>query len=243
MVRVFAMVAVCGCYAPQNLTGSPCNPENPICPFGQQCVAVSDDQHRCEVGGSGSDDAAIDGPRHDARVDAAPPDAMHSFAYVATVAACIERLFPSPMLCITENGASQLVVDAQDSTTGQPWDAFVRFDLDGAIAGHTVVAVKLELTATDSARAPSDNSGVVWKSSPFTAMDLSMAEPAKVGAAAIAPSQGAVIKLQVVRWPLPTSVVAANAAVYLELESPSVDGVNYWDLTGANPPRLLIDAN
>jgi hypothetical protein len=178
-------------------------------------------------------------PPPDAAPDAAP-DAQAVFAYTATVAACIDPAAPNPSLCTSIKGPAQLVVDMLDATTMQPWDAFVRFDLDAAFAGRTIQMVRLELTATDDKLAASGNSGTLYQVDPFALADLSLAEPKKVGTTALAPSQGAVAALQVVMWPVPASLAAPNGSVYLELETTSQDGVNYWNLAGPNPPRLVV---
>ena len=170
----------------------------------------------------------------------APPDAQAVFAYTATIADCIDPMTPNPDQCTSIKGPEQLVVDMLDATTMQPWDAFLRFDLDGALAGKPIAVVRLELTATDDKLASSGNSGVLYQVQSFTRADLFLAEPMKVSATALAPSQGAVVALQVVMWPVPSALVAANGSVFLELENPSQDGVNYWNLAGPDPPRLVV---
>jgi hypothetical protein len=87
----------------------------------------------------------------------------------------------------------------------------------------------------------SDNSGIVYQSVEFTNADLSTAEPMKAQMAALAPSQGAVVQLQTVEWALPASLASPDGSVYLELETPSADGVDYWDKDGTTPPQLIID--
>jgi hypothetical protein len=198
-----------------------------VCPAGQTCQPVG----VCSATSIPLPDAAIDGP----------PDAQASFAYPAAIAKCINPLAtpPSPSACAAASPANQLHVDGD--ATMHPWDAFLRFDLDDAFAGRTVTGVRLQLTASDSAAAMSDNSGVVYKSVEFTNADLSTAEPLKAQTAALAPSQGAVAPLQTVEWPLPAALVSANGSIYLELENPSTDGVDYWDNAGATPPQLIVD--
>jgi hypothetical protein len=63
----------------------------------------------------------------------------------------------------------------------------------------------------------------------------------KAQTAALAPSQGAVGPMQTVEWSLPVTLASPNGSIYLELENPSADGVDYWDRTGTTPPQLLID--
>jgi hypothetical protein len=182
-------------------------------------------------------------PLPDAAADApdAPPDAQTVYPYGAIIAKCINPLAtpPSPSACSSVSGADTVIVDGDD--TMHPWDTFLRFDLDTAFAGRTVVGVRLQLTATDATIAMSNNSGLVYESVPFTNTDLTVAEPAKAQAMALAPSQGAVTQLQTVEWPLPASLVTAGGSVYLELESPSTDGVDYWNRAGATPPQLFVD--
>ena len=101
--------------------------------------------------------------------------------------------------------------------------------------------MRLHLTATDAAGAPSYNSGIVYKTVEFTNADLSVAEPMKAQTAALAPSQGPITMLQTVEWPLPASLASPNGSIYLELENPSADGADYWDRSGATPPQLIVD--
>jgi hypothetical protein len=216
-----------GCYGPKAPSGAPCDPAAPVCPAGQTCQPVG----VC---------SAIPMPLPDAAIDAAP-DAQAIFAYPAVIAKCINPLAtpPSPGACAAASPANQLHVDGDASM--HPWDTFLRFDLDDAFAGRTVTGVRLQLTATDVAAAMSDNSGVVYKSVEFTSADLSTAEPMKAEMGALAPSQGEVVPLQTVEWALPASLASPNGSVYLELETPSADGVDYWDQTGTTPPQLFID--
>jgi len=250
---VLLLLLVSGCYAPQVTPGAPCDPLINNCPReltcasgpggfscqrpgGAQATDATPDTSGDGAGPPG--DAANDGPKGDAPTDVAQ---VTHLEYSSTVADCVDRVAPNPDGCITANGAGQLVLDADDSVTLNPWDGFARFDLDNQIAGRIVTSVKLRMTATSDAKAPSPDSGVVWKVQAFTRTSLATAEPAKVGNQPLAGSQGAVIKLQVVEWPLPTTTVTANQPVYLGLVSANADGVNYWNQSGANPPKLIID--
>jgi hypothetical protein len=138
-------------------------------------------------------------------------------------------------------GTDQLVMDVKDATTTHPWHGFVRFDLDAAFAATSVAAVTLVLTATDDSLAPSPSTGMVWQVQPFA--DLYVAEPAQIGTMALAPAQGAVVKNQVVKWTLPTSLATPGGSVFLELTTASSDGVHYWNLDGTHPPRIVIDVD
>jgi hypothetical protein len=241
-----------GCYAPSVTPGAPCDPQVGNCPRPLVCVAGTGG-FTCErTGGLDPDDAAIDvpiTPDPDAAIDAmtlidASPDAaidaplvMH-VEYPSMVADCVNRGNPNPDTCISVNGNGQLAVDLRDSQTNNPWDGFVRFDLDNMIAGRVVTSVKLRMTTTSDTKAVADNSGVIWQVLTFTRASLAVSEPAQVGGSPIAGSQGSVIKNQDVLWPLPTTIVSS---VFLEITTPSADGTNYWNQTGTRPPRLLID--
>jgi hypothetical protein len=215
---------VAGCYGPKVPSGVACDPAHPVCPAGQSCQAVG----VCSA-------TTLPLP------DAAAPDAQAVFAYPASIAKCINPMAapPSPAACAAASPANQLHVDGDDVM--HPWDTFLRFDLDAAFAGRTVTGVRLQLTTSDAAAAMSDNSGIVYKSVEFTSADLATAEPMKAQSAALAPSQGAVAPMQTVEWPLPATLASPNGSVYLELENPSADGVDYWDQTGSVPPQLFID--
>jgi hypothetical protein len=176
-------------------------------------------------------DGALDGP-----------SPVTHLMYPATVAECIDPVVPSTMLCRSINGAQQLVLDKQDSMTLNPWQSYVRFDLDGALANKTVLKVELRVVATDAGKAAGTSSGEVWKVQPFTLASLDTTTPAKIGTVPLAGSQGAVAKLQVVTWPIPSTIVAPNSGVFFGLITTASDGVNYWNIAGVDPPVLLIDA-
>jgi hypothetical protein len=232
-VRWWPSIAfVVGCYKPHAPAGVPCDPTAPSCPSGQRCVSEAAGYY-CET------HEIVDAVPIDIAPDT-PPDARLRFAYTATVAECIDPMLPNPDTCKSIKGPDQLVVDMLDATTNQPWDAFVRFDLDSAFGTGAITKLELVLTATSDSLASSGNSGLVYQVMPFTKMDLYMVEPMKVSATPIAPSQGAITQLQVITWPLPTSLASPGGSVFLELESPSQDGANYWNLAGPNPPQLIV---
>ena len=235
---VIALGILSGCYAPSAPAGAPCDPTVGNCPGDQVCRAESGGFFCGDPGGPQAD-AAIDGA-----IDAMPdgPSPVMHLMYPATVAECIDPGVPSPSHCKTVNGAQQLVLDIKDSATLNPWQSYVRFDLDGAIAGKTILKVGLRVVATDNGKAPGMNSGEVWNVQPFTLASLDMTTPAKIGMLPLAGSQGAVAKLQPITWPIPINVVAPNSGVFFGLITTASDGVNYWNLAGVDPPLLLIDA-
>lgn len=237
---MLAALALAGCYSPRAPFGAPCDPAASACPSGQACVRQENGTF-CDV----PPDAASDAPatRDAAAIDTST-DARTAFVYTPSVVACInpKAAPPDPAACATAAGPNSIRVDAQDGTTVfHPWEAFVRVDLDGAFAGRTVTAVHLQMTVSTSTSSDSTNSGLVYEATPFTLADLSVAEPAKASATALAPTQGAVAQLQTVDWPLPASLAAPDGSVYLELETPSANAVMYWDLAGTTPPQLVVD--
>lgn len=257
--RAWLLVVVGACYAPTLITGAPCEPTLDNCPTGQVCELRAGEFRCAGPGQLGADatieaDAAFDAPSidapllidamSDASTDAAMIDAplVTHVEYVAAVADCVNPLNPNPDTCKTVNGTAQIAIDSIDSTTANPWVGYIRFNLDGVIAGRIVTSVKLRAVATSDSKATSNNTGQVWRVNPFARSDLFAAPvPARMGAAPLAGSQGSVTQLQVINWTLPVGLVTANGSVYLEVSTTASDGTTYWNLTGPNPPRLVID--
>jgi len=185
-----------------------------------------------------TDDAAIE----DASLIDAPPGAMPmTLTYPATVAECINPAVPSTATCRSVNGDTQMVVDADDSGTNNPWFGFVRFDIDDKVANKTVTAVRFQIRTTNNSKAPAPKSGEVWQVTPFTLASLSTAVPAHVGATPLGPDKGAVSQNITLTWTMPVSLVTANSGVYFSIESSSSDGTNYWNTSGTTPPKLIVD--
>ena len=165
---------------------------------------------------------------------------------IASVAACIDPKRPDPAACVQYNGAGQLVVDAKDDTTGDPWNSYLRFELpaefaDFAVSGRRVRGATLRLVATDDADAPGPSTGTVWRVAPFTLADLSSAVPATLDPAPLAGSQGMVDKGTVVDWTLPATIVQPGAPICLGVLPDDANGVNYWNLDGPAPPQLRLE--
>lgn len=233
-MRRALLALLCGCYGPHPQAGAPCNPDQPSCPSGQRCVSEAAGFF-CET------HEIIDALLADvAPADVAGPDAQTVFVYTATVAECIDPTSPNPDTCRSIKGNDQLTADGSDATTTHPWDAYVRFDLDAAIAGKAIQNVHFELTVTTASLAGAGSSGDVWQVTMFDKASLYITEPTKVGTLPIAPAQANVTNLQVVSFSIPTSLVAAGGQVYLGIITTSNDGVEYWNLDGATPPRLVV---
>jgi hypothetical protein len=117
---------------------------------------------------------------------------------------------------------------------------YVRFNLDGAIAGKTISAVTLRLTVGNQTNSDSTQSAEINAVTCFTLADLSSTAPAKQGGV-LSPNQGAVANNEVVNFPLPVGTVTANQPVCLGIYSLGTDGVDYVNTKGTTPPQLIID--
>ncbi len=162
-------------------------------------------------------------------------------AYTGVVADCIDPTLPDPDACETFVGTGALTVDGNRVTTATPRHAFLRFDLDGVLQGATIDAVALRVVVTNGSGADSTSTAEVWEVAPFTRPDLFMAEPAQVSAGPVSPDQGAVVQGQEVLFPLPTTLVVADGSVFLGLFPLTSNGVDYFNLNGAEPPQLIVD--
>ena len=233
------LLMVTACFTPSPPAEVPCDPDSPACPTGQRCVRGIDG-YVCSTGdGLAPGDAPL--ANADAEIDGPPPPTAIQKTYAATVAECIAPNFPNPALCRQYNGMNQLVIDTRDSTTLDPWNSYIRFETDNAIAGKTVTKVVLRVVATNDAKAPGPDTGSVFVVSPFTLQSLTGTTPTKVGGQ-LAGTQGTVTMGKVISWTLPTSVVTPGQPVYLGLFANDDDGVNYFNIDGTTPPRLIVDA-
>lgn len=167
------------------------------------------------------------------------------YEYPAEIAECVDPGAPDPAACRTQNMGSsnnlfQMVVDLEDTAAAHPWVAYLRFAVDDQIAGRTITAVALRVTVTNDAAADSNSTGEVFAVAPFSLADLTGSAPAKIGVR-LAPSQGAVVKLDVKDFPLPLDAVTADAPAHFGIFPVSAQGVNFWNSSGPNPPILIID--
>lgn len=196
--------------------------------------------------GSAIEDAPpVDAPVEPTDGPVADSSTAARFEYPADVAECVDPGAPDPQACRTQNmGASanlfQMVVDLQDTAAAHPWVAYVRFAIDDQIAGRTITAITLRVTATDDAAADSNSTGEVFAVAPFSLADLTGTAPAKTSAR-LAPSQGAVAKLDVIDFPLPLDAATAEQPAHFGIFPASAQGVNYWNSSGPKPPVLIID--
>lgn len=188
-------------------------------------------QGGASIGGAGGTGGASDGGGGSAPV---------TIEYDAAVADCIFIGMEDPDACEANSGAGYMTVDADVSQVSLPGHAFVRFDLDGQLAGLTVIEVRLRMTVGDVADADSSSTGELFEVAPFTRMDLFTAAPATMGM--LGGDQGAVTLNDVVDWLLPTTIVAADGSVFVGLLPVVSNGVDYFNANGAQPPKLIITA-
>lgn len=185
----------------------------------------------------GGDDVAFDGGDGDG---GGGDGGASSVTYTATIAECIDPGAPDPAFCRSVNGDTELPVDQNDSNLNVPFYSYLRFDVDAAIAGREITGVTLRLVVSDGAQSDATMTGEVWRVATFTLADLSTQAPAQLGGAPLAGDQGAVVQLQPVEWALPPAVIDGGP-LCLGLVPLSAGGVNYWNLQGADPPRVRID--
>lgn len=72
----------------------------------------------------------------------------------------------------------------------------------------------------------------------FGLQNLFDAQPGITGAA-VATDQGMVVRNQVVEFDLPTALIGPED-LHLAIVNSTDQGVNYWNLDGAAPPRLVV---
>ncbi len=162
--------------------------------------------------------------------------------YPAAVADCINPGAPDPDACALAVGMNRMTVDAEwnSMTDPTPRHSYLRFDLDGTIAGKTIDSVAVRLHVPNISGSESTQTGEVWEVDPFDRPALFVAAPMTVGGAPLSPNQGAVSLDQDVFFPLPTDSVTANGSVYLGILPLSTNGVDYFNALGAEPPALVI---
>jgi hypothetical protein len=166
---------------------------------------------------------------------------MTVLRYRAALAECNDPVNLDPDACELEAAPSMgaLTVDLQNNTGIGPFHGYLRFDLDGALDPDLVVSVTLRLVATDSSSSPS--SGEVHRVEPFELMDLFAYQPATIGPL-LAPAQGPVAGGDVVEWLLPPNELPLDEpSLYFGIVPLSSDGIDYWNLDGAQPPELVVE--
>jgi hypothetical protein len=158
---------------------------------------------------------------------------------IASIADCIDPALPDPDACAASQPANTMGVDG-DFSQGAKRHSYLRFELAPELGAATVLEATLALTVSSFSSAQSVESGTVWQVEPFTRDDLFIAAPALVGAAPLVGAQGAVAQNQTVPFPLPVPLVLSDGALCLGVLPQTTDGIDYWNLHGAVPPRLVL---
>lgn len=157
---------------------------------------------------------------------------------LADIAECTDPVNNDPDMCETNAGAGNMTVDGQESDSGQATTGWLRFSL-GELAGLDIVSVTLEVTVTDDVNAHASTSGEVHEAGAFDLEDLAVAQPI-IEDTVVGADQGAVAQGDTVTFDLPVSLVDGSSVLHLALVNSTDGGVNYWNLAGAVPPRLVV---
>ncbi|HEY5927700.1 MAG TPA: hypothetical protein VIV11_38710 [Kofleriaceae bacterium] len=199
------------------------------------CVLAGCGRVNFDPFGAGVIDApSIDTPTGD--ID----DAPNTATYLAAIAECIDPGTPDPAFCRSINGNTELPVDLDDANLNVPFYSYLRFDFDQTIAGRQITAVSLRVVISDGAQSDGPSTGEIWRVATFTATSLQTQAPAQLGGVPIGADQGAVVQLQPVVWALPSDVIDGGP-LCVGMIPVTAAGVNYFNLQGADPPRVRID--
>lgn len=161
--------------------------------------------------------------------------------YGASFAACNSEQNLDIVACEKLYGPGTMDIDLSNDALVTD-RAFIRFDLGGAFAGKTIDAVTLRLTTLSdpATQANSDNSGQIWRVTPFDAASLGMAQPTNIGGV-IGMGLGPVEVGKDYYWGLPVDLLAPDSPVFLALDTKSDDGARYWNDHGTVPPLLIVN--
>jgi len=165
-----------------------------------------------------------------------------SVMYTAVIADCVALADPDPDDCIDELNSNEMIIDTNFSSAGGgQYEVFLRFDLDGAFSVNEVSSVTLRMTGSPVGE--SDNTGDIYRVTPFDRTDLFSTGtlPANVSAAPLAGSQGALAANEVIDWALPTNLAQPGQSVFLRANPLSGDGARYMNTGGANAPLLIVN--
>ena len=172
---------------------------------------------------------------------ASPTPCRGTVEHIATVADCIDTTAPDPDVCEVEDGTEHMVIDTSfNSGNGMPRHGFVKFELGELIVGAT--ALELHMTIADAAAASGDQTGVLWGVTPFDRASLFTTEPSNVGGTPLGPDQGSVTQGDVVVWPLDLGLLASTD-LHFGVRPTTTGGIYYWNLNGAQPPKLVVTCN
>lgn len=163
----------------------------------------------------------------------------------STLAACTDPTSNSPATCEQSTQTQGMSIDTANSALmNAPTTGFIAFEIDGGLAGATVLSAELRLTATDDINAASTaQSGEVWRCQPFTLASLSAGQPPLLGEDPVAMDQGAVATSEEVTWDIDPADIDLTSTFHIAVVPTSPLGVDYWNSEGMHPPvlRLVVE--
>jgi hypothetical protein len=158
--------------------------------------------------------------------------------YTATVADCIDVAAPNPDACAAALLPGTMVVDLTKAEFGgAEAHSFIRFDLGVVPSG--IASLELQLVVGEASDASSVSTGELWRVTPFVRDDLFTQAPANAGGTPLGTDLGTVVQGQTISWTLPPQAIQ-RGSLFLALRPVSDDGVDYDNLTGAVPPRVIV---
>ena len=166
---------------------------------------------------------------------------MMTLSVVADLALCAYPTArpPEPAQCATVSGPGAFTVDLEETSSGLgAAHGYLVFEIPALPGGASIVDATLRLHTTGAMYASTNEAGEIWEVEAFDEDSLTAAPPATVGAAALAPTVGAVGVDEEVAWALPPAVVSARAPLYLAVVPVSANGADYADVMGAVPPVI-----
>lgn len=179
------------------------------------------------VDAGGSDAGALDAGAGDAG------SAPFLVEYASDYAECVDVVQLDPAACELAVHDGGMIADLAPSEIR----IYLRFPLDGRVAGRAVLSASLVLVVTDEPNAGGPTSGEVHLVAPFT----TAANGLPASQAVVASDLGAVVAEQTVLFTLTPGFVATTEPLHLGVHATSTDGVRYWNARGRFPPSLVLE--
>lgn len=156
--------------------------------------------------------------------------------FYAETADCVFTNQPNPDACGQQTAPGEFQVGKDQPSGGSDARAYLSFNVNRLPPpGHSITDVYLILGATKNALAPSDKSGELWLSEPFTRQDLFTKLPVPLGAAAIGPDLGNVLAFTDVGWSSLTTAFTFPGMAYVVILPNSNNSVYYFNANAADP--------
>jgi len=160
--------------------------------------------------------------------------------YQAVVSDCVEPSDPDPDLCRSQLGVGHMLVDTSyTSTDSLPRNIYLRFDIDTPPPTN-IASAEVQLVTSNHALNGAASTGELWQVQPFSRADLFIGIPTIVGAVPVGNDKGSTGSDSPVTWAAPTAPIQQGASLYFGVLPLSNDGLVYWTIEGAEPPRLVV---